>query len=51
MPNHFEAWVLINKMIGSWPPSEMWSMSFDELYGWFDKAVEIAREKEKAQRK
>jgi hypothetical protein len=31
---------VINEGIGHWPPSEMDKMSLDELYSWFDQAVD-----------
>lgn len=34
------AWSVINKGIGHWQPSELWSMSLDELEDWYFIAVE-----------
>ena len=31
---------MINKGIGAWSPDAMQGMSLDELYGWYDLAVE-----------
>lgn len=35
------AWVIINRWIGAWPPDAMERMTLDELYAWYDMAVQI----------
>jgi len=35
-----QAWAVINRGIGHWPPSEMDDMSLEELEAWYMIAVE-----------
>ena len=41
VPATKHAWLLINRYIGHWPPSEMAEMPLSKLYEWYDLAHEL----------
>ncbi len=38
IPASKQAWLLVNRYIGAWPPSEMAAMPLSKLYEWYDLA-------------